>query len=112
MLQHTFEIAIALTLSASLFGQTAPANGGKPVSAPPVEVKRTRPQSDSVPKEGIPTPAQYPFGRLISELEGTSSQPPTQEPKSDATHGSLKCQVTGRCQRTFRYLKPLLTPSA
>ena len=66
----------SLMLAAPVFCQvSAPAGAGK---TPPLEVKRVRPPTSgkAFPREGVPSVDQYPFGRLIGELEGRGSPPP------------------------------------
>src|SRR5262249_5817112 len=64
---------------------SAPAGAGKGAPAAPVEVKRVRPQisGKTVPKEAVPNVDQYPFARLIGELEGRGS-PQSGRPEASA----------------------------
>jgi type IV secretion system protein VirB9 len=79
MLFRNFAVLPAMMIVvATVFGQVPAAPGaGKDARSSPVEVKRTRPQQKNVPpKDGVPAVDQYPFGRLIGELEGTDPSRP------------------------------------
>jgi type IV secretion system protein VirB9 len=78
-MQFRFTVAAATIqiLAAPVFCQVStPEGAGKSTPTPPVEVKRVRPPTSgrAIPKEAVPGVDQYPFGRLIGELEGTGSQ--------------------------------------
>src|ERR1041385_3247370 len=79
MLFRSFAVLPAmLTVFGPVFCQ-APAARDTRKDAPsfPVAMKQTRPQQKKVPpKDGVPAVDQYPFGRLIGELEGTDPSRP------------------------------------
>ena len=70
---------VKLMLAAPVFCQVSTPEGvGRSTPTPPLEVKRVRPPASgkAVPNEGVPSVDQYPFGRLIGELEGKGSPQP------------------------------------
>jgi type IV secretion system protein TrbG len=93
----SFRCFIAVTdtfmVAASLFGQSSTSAGaGKTAPSPPVEVKRVQPQNSrkAVSKDGVPPVDQYPFERLIGDLEEAS---PPRSAGPDAKDGTPPSEV-------------------
>jgi type IV secretion system protein VirB9 len=92
MLFRFFTPAIGTCLlTACLCGQSsAPAGAGKSNSAAPVVVKRPPLQTPgkSAPKDTVPAVNQYPFGRLIDELESDGPRRPAVPVATDGAPAS------------------------
>ena len=73
----------------------------------PVEVKRTPPPAKPSSPDGVPSPAKYPFDKLIQSLDGSAVQPqPAPAPVSTVTGQSPAIEVP----KDFNPVKDVVLP--
>lgn len=90
-------ILVSLIAIATLLGQPKP-----------VEVKRAPPPAKTSPPDGVPSPAKYPFDKLIQSLDGDAVQPQSgPAPVATVTGQSPEIDVP----RDFNPAKDVVLPS-